>query len=129
MFEKVDDAALIDAMGDATRSESIAVARRLAAVGELDARRTRELAERVFWRTDPYEEVAAEVSAAQNISRARALSQIHCARVLRDDLPGVAAVFGTGAIDYRMVATTSRGPTMSNRTSSRGSMPRWHGIA
>ena len=105
MFEKIGDAALIDAMGDATRAESMAIARRLAAVGELDARRARELAERRLWRTDPFEEVAAEVSAAQNISRGRASGQIHYARVLRDDLPNVAAVFATGAIDYRMVAT------------------------
>ena len=105
MFEQIGDAALIDAMGNATRSESMAIARRLAAVGELDARRARELAECKLWRTDPYEEVAAEVSAAQNINRARASGQIHHARVLRDKLPGVAAVFATGAIDYRMVAT------------------------
>jgi hypothetical protein len=104
MFEEATDAALIDLMGEATRSESVAIARRLAAVAELDARRARELAERTLWRTDPYEEVAAEVSAAQNISRSRAAGQIHFARVLRDDLPGVAAVFGTEEIGYRMVA-------------------------
>ena len=105
MFEGISDAGLVDAMGGATRSESMAIARRLAAVGELDARRARELAERNFWRTDPFEEVAAEVSAAQNISRGRASGQIHHARVLRDELPEVAAVFATGAIDFRMVAT------------------------
>ena len=49
--------------------------------------------------------MASEISAAQNISRGRAGAQIHLARVLRDELPGVAAVFATGAIDYRMVAT------------------------
>ena len=49
--------------------------------------------------------MAAEISAAQNISRGRAGGQIHLARVLRDELPAVAAVFATGAIDYRMVAT------------------------
>ncbi len=90
-------------MGEATREESVAIARRLASVGELDARRAAELAERNLWRTDPFEEVAAEVSAAQNISRGRAGNQIHVARVLRDELPAVTAVFSTGAIDYRMV--------------------------
>ncbi|MFY9922021.1 MAG: HNH endonuclease signature motif containing protein, partial [Mycobacterium sp.] len=103
MFEVFADAELIDAMGEATRDESAMIAQRLAAVGELDARRARELAECRFWRTDPFEEVAAEISAAQNISRGRARGQISIARVLRDELPAVAKVFATGEIDYRMV--------------------------
>jgi Domain of unknown function (DUF222) len=41
---------------------------------------------------------------AQNISRGRAAGQIHSARVLRDELPAVAEVFATGAIDFRMVS-------------------------
>jgi hypothetical protein len=105
MFELTTDAELIDAMADARRSESSMIAQRLAAVGELDARRAVELAERKLWRSDPFDEVAAEVSAAQNISRGRAAGQIHMARVLRDELPAVAAVFATGVIDYRMVDT------------------------
>ncbi len=103
MFETLSDSAWIDAMVEAARGESAMIARRLAAVGELDARRARELAERRYWRTDPFEEVAAEVSAAQNISRGRARGQIGTARVLRDELPTVAGVFATGEIDYRMV--------------------------
>ena len=105
MFEDFADAALIDAMGAATREESAAVARRFALIGQLDARRAREWEERNLWCTDPYEAVAAEVSAAQNISRGRASGQVHYARVLRDELPEVAAVFATGAIDIRMVLT------------------------
>jgi hypothetical protein len=103
MFEDVPAARLIDVIGEAARAESAAIARRLAAVGELDALRAVELAERRWWRTDPFQEVAAEISAAQNISRGRAGNQIHLARALRDDLPAVAAVFATGAIDYRMI--------------------------
>ncbi len=105
MFEGMSDVALIDAMGVASRSESAAVAQRMAAVGELDARRAKDLAESIFWRTDPFEEVTAEISAAQNISRARASGQIRYVRALRDKLPAVAAVFATGAIDFRMIAT------------------------
>ncbi|MDX1884130.1 DUF222 domain-containing protein [Mycolicibacterium sp. 120270] len=86
MFERFSDAALIDAMGEATRDESAMIAQRLAAVGELDAQRTRELADRKLWRHDPFEEVAAEISAAQNISRGRARGQITMARILRDEL-------------------------------------------
>ena len=74
-------------------------------IGELDARRAREWEERNLWCTDPYEAVAAEIAAAQNISRGRASGQIHYARVLRDELPAVAAVFSTGVIDIRMVLT------------------------
>jgi len=105
MFEDGHAASLIDEIGEAAGEESAAIARRLAAIGELDALRTVELVERRLWRTDPFEEVAAEISAAQNIGRGRAGNQIHMARVLRSELPAVAAVFATGVIDYRMVAT------------------------
>ena len=46
-----------------------------------------ELVECEFWCTDPFEAVAAEVSAALNISRSRAGSQIRYARELRERLP------------------------------------------
>ena len=99
------EAELIDVMGEATRDESTAIAQRLLAVGELYARRAQELAETFWWRTDPTEEVAAEISAAQNISRARAVGQIHYGRTLRERLPQVAKVFARGVIDFRMVST------------------------
>jgi hypothetical protein len=105
VFDSDSDAALIDGLGVAARAEAAAIAQRLALIGELDTRRERELAETIFWRTDPFEEVAAEVSAALTISRGRAGGQIRRARVLRDKLPQVAAVFATGAIDYRVVCT------------------------
>jgi hypothetical protein len=105
MFEDFADAALVDAVGEASRVESAAVARQYALIGELDARRCAEFAERTLWRADPYEAVTAEISAAQNISRGRASNQVHGARILRDRLPQVAAVFATGVIDVRMVAT------------------------
>ncbi|WP_457146346.1 HNH endonuclease signature motif containing protein [Mycobacterium sp. URHB0021] len=105
MFEGPTGAAAIDAMAAAYREESAATARRFAAIGQLDALRTRELAESIFWRTDPHDEVAAEVSAALKISRGRAAGQIHYARVLRDRLPEVAKVFAGGVIDFRMVLT------------------------
>jgi hypothetical protein len=97
MFESVTNAELIDVMGEESREESAAVARRLAAVGELFARRAQELVEGKFWFTDPREATAAEVreataaevSAALNISRARASRQIHYAWTLRERLPAV----------------------------------------
>ncbi len=103
MFDSLSDAALIDAVGEATRAESVAAARRYGLIGALDARRARELVENNLWCTDPFEEVSAEIAAAENISRGRATHEVHTARLLRDRLPQVAAVFGTGVIDERMV--------------------------
>jgi len=105
VFEPLADADLIDVMGEATRDESTAIAQRLLAVGELYARRAVEWAERNLWCTDPCDAVAAEVSAAQNISHARATGQIAYARALRERLPLVAKVFARGVIDFRMVLT------------------------
>jgi hypothetical protein len=100
----VVDVELIEVMGEATRDESTATAQRLLAVGRLYARRAAELAEWNSWRTDVTEEVAAEVSAAQNVSRGRAKGQIFYGRTLCERLPAVAKVFVRGVIDYRMVA-------------------------
>lgn len=63
-IESGSDVALIDAVGAGARAESMAIAGRLAAIGALDALRERELAESIFWTTDPFEAVAAEISAA-----------------------------------------------------------------
>ncbi|OHT96356.1 HNH endonuclease signature motif containing protein [Mycobacterium syngnathidarum] len=102
MFER-SAADLIDAVSAAARAESVAIAGRLAAIGALDTLREQELAESIFWTTDPFEAVGAEISAAMRISRGRAGTQIHHARVLRDKLPQVAARFAVGDIDYRVV--------------------------
>ncbi|QRY52541.1 HNH endonuclease signature motif containing protein [Mycolicibacterium septicum] len=103
MFDDNSDVTLIDRISAAARAESVAIAARLAAIGALDTLREQELIESIFWRTDPFEEVAAEVSAALRISRGRAGTQVHRARVLRDKLPLVAARFAAGEIDYRVV--------------------------
>lgn len=105
MFEGMSEADLVEVMGEATRDESSAIALRLLATAELYARRAEEMAERVFWVADPTEEVAAEVSAVQNISRSRAVGQVRYARVLRERLPQVAKVFLRGTIDIRLVST------------------------
>ena len=110
MFET--DADVIASMGAAARAESAAIALRLVAVGELYARRAVQWEERAMWCADPFEAVAAEVSAAQNISRGRAGTQIRYARELRERLPKIAAIFATGDIDFRMVAA------IINRTSN-----------
>ncbi|NKZ14214.1 HNH endonuclease [Mycolicibacterium septicum DSM 44393] len=103
MFDADSDVVLIDRISATARAESVAIAARLAAIGALDTLREQELIESIFWRTDPFEEVAAEVSAALRISQGRASTQVHRARVLRDKLPLVAARFAAGDIDYRVV--------------------------
>jgi hypothetical protein len=103
VFEDVADGELIEVIGEATRDESTAIAQRLLGVGKLYARRAVELAEWNQWRIDPTDEVAAEISAAQNISHGRAVGQIHYGRALCERLPSVARVFARGVIDFRMV--------------------------
>ena len=95
------DVDLLEVMGEATRDESTSIALRLLAVGELYARRAVEMVEGA----DPADWVAAEISAVQNISHARAVGQIWYGRTLRERLPQVAKVFVRGTIDMRMVLT------------------------
>ncbi|MDQ2638711.1 MAG: HNH endonuclease, partial [Actinomycetota bacterium] len=101
----MSDRELVDVMGEAARDESTAIAQRLLAVGELYARHARLREEISWWISDPTEGVAAEVSAVQNISRARAVAQVRYGRVLRERLPRLARVFLRGTIDWRMVST------------------------
>ncbi|MGV0718372.1 HNH endonuclease, partial [Mycolicibacterium sp. XJ662] len=68
MFEAVSDGELVDFMGEETREESAAMGRRLAAVGELFARRERDYQEAKFYFTDVVAAVAAEIAPIQNIS-------------------------------------------------------------
>src|SRR4051794_23524320 len=105
MFEGSTDAELVDVMGEATRDESTAIAQRLAAVAELYVRRCGELGEQQWWCIDACDAVAAEVSAAQNISHARAVGQVQFACALWHRLPAVARVFSSGVIDFRVVST------------------------
>ncbi|MGD9621253.1 MAG: HNH endonuclease signature motif containing protein [Mycolicibacterium sp.] len=103
MFDTCEPGQLIDLMSAAARAEAIAIAQRLSAVASLYAHREREFADRRLWLCDATTACAAEVSAAQNISRARATGQVHAAVALHKRLPKVATVFVTGAIDFRMV--------------------------
>ncbi|MED5812450.1 DUF222 domain-containing protein [Mycolicibacterium sp. 050232] len=111
----MSDVQLIDQVSAATRAESVAIAARLAAIGALDSLREQELIESILWRTDPFEEVCAEMSAAMRISRHRAGTQVHHARVLRDKLPLVAERFAVGDIDYRVVRMLIARTTTADR--------------
>ncbi len=106
MFEGMSDWDLIEGMGEATRDESTAIAQRLAAVAELFVRRSGgELADCEWCCADACDAVAAEVSAAQRISHARAVGQVQFACALQHRLPALAKVFATGVIDFRVVST------------------------
>lgn len=106
MFDGLSDAGLVDAIGESARAENSACARRLAAIAELYRRRRVNVEDghgRELWRIDPWEAVAAELSAAQCITPAAAGSILHDAVCLHERLPAVAAIFATGLINYRTV--------------------------
>ena len=95
-LELVPDGDLIDVMGEATRDESTAIAQRLASVAELYVRRSGKLGDRQWWCVNACDAVAAEVSAAQNISHARAVGQVQFACALWHRLPAVAMCSRSG---------------------------------
>ncbi|NBP85979.1 MAG: DUF222 domain-containing protein, partial [Mycobacteriaceae bacterium] len=110
----VEDAAVVDAVEGWARGENAAAARRLAAIGELVARRCSAggadpdvVDERARWACDPWDATAAEVGAALGISSRRASSQMYLAQSLRERLPRVNALFLSGRIGARLVATIS----------------------
>lgn len=105
MFEGLPDWDLVALMGEATRDESTAIAMRLGAVAELYVRRESALEDCDWYVADNCSAVAAEVSAVQNISHTRAVSQVQFACALRHRLPRVAKVFERGPIDFRVVST------------------------
>jgi len=104
MYEAVTDWELVDMMGEATRQESMSIAERYAMIAELYERRKEPLKECEWWFADHCAAVAAEVSAALNISHARAVGQVQYACALKYRLPRVLKVFLRGTIDIRVVS-------------------------
>lgn len=109
-----DDASVVGAIEGWASGEAAAAARRLAAIGELVARRCGVgdndpdlVDERSRWACDPWDATAAEVGAALGISARRASSQMYLAQSLRERLPEVNALFLAGRIGARLVATIS----------------------
>ncbi len=102
---QVDDAALIKTIGGWARGEAMAAARRLAAIAELVRRRADGPTDYARWSCDNWDEVAAEISAAQGISHAMASGQMYLGVALRDRLPQTAALFADGTISARLAAT------------------------
>ena len=103
--DTAESSALVERVRSAARAENQAAAQRLVATGELWALRLRECGEREDWIIDAVEAVTAEVAAALGISQGLAGSYLRYARVMRERLPAVAAVFVAGDLDYRLFQT------------------------
>jgi hypothetical protein len=100
-LRSVSDVAVVAAIGDFARDEAQAAAGRLAAIGELVARRCTD-DERAQWACDEWDAAAAEVSAALGVTRGRASAEMLTAMSLRHRLPRVAALFAAGDLSYRV---------------------------
>ncbi len=100
------DGELIDVITSSQRAEAQAASRRLSAIGVLVDRHADPRREdpRDRFAVDRWDEVAAQVAAAQGITHALASSQMRYAYVLRHRLHAVAQRFATGDIDFRTVA-------------------------
>jgi Domain of unknown function (DUF222) len=122
-----DDAGLIEAMRDAARLESAVMARRLAAVAELYHRRLAEqdADERAQWVIDGWEQVAAEIAAAQGISRGRAAGQLRYALALAERLPKLGELFAAGEVDFRVVAAVVFRSELMIDTEALARLDRW----
>lgn len=102
----LDEAGLVDSMRSAARLAAASLARVFAAGAELYQRRLaeQEIAKREVWAIDGWEAVAAEIAAAQGISRGRAAGQLRIGLALAERLPKFAALFAAGLVDYQVVA-------------------------
>ena len=110
MFDGLGDlepAALVGLVETTHREESVLVARRMAAVAELLHHRITAYAQvdqqRQYALIDPFEQVAAEVAAAMNLSPAAASYVVSDAEALDNRLPKVAALLAAGGTDWRTV--------------------------
>ena len=107
MFESLDPAGLSATIESGHREESVLVARRMAAVAALLRHRiaAAERAERQrgYADIDGFEQTAAEVAAAMNLSPAAASYVVSYAEALDKRLPQVAALLAEGRTDWRTV--------------------------
>jgi hypothetical protein len=100
-----DDAAVLAAITAWARAEAATSARRLAVIAEYVRRHADGGIHFAHWACDDWDAIAAEVSAAQNISHGMASSQMYLAAALRERLPKVAAAFADGTISARLAST------------------------
>jgi len=106
MFEVLSDpAALVGVIESTHREESVLVARRLAAVAALLRHRvaTAERREEEYAAIDGFEQTAAEVAAAMNLSPMGAGFLVSHAEALDTRLPRIAGLLAEGRTDWRTV--------------------------
>jgi hypothetical protein len=103
-LREADEAKLVAAIGGWAQEEAAAAARRLAAIAELTGRRCYDDPGRSRWACDDWDAVAAQVSAAMNVSHSKASSQMYLAQALRERLPKIAALFADGLLSTALVA-------------------------
>lgn len=103
LIRGLPDAGLVDVMADGVRLQSAWLARVFAAGAELCHRRLRDqdVARREIWAVDGWAAVAAEIAAAQGISRGRAAGQLRIGLALADRLPRFGALFAAGPNGWR----------------------------
>lgn len=106
---RLDPAGLVDAMRCAAQLQSACLARVFAAAAALYQRRFAEqdVAKRETWAVDGWAEVAAEIAAANGISRGRAASQLRIGLVLAERLPKLGALFADGVVDFQVVSAVT----------------------
>lgn len=104
-----DDAALVHAITDRARAETIAAAQRLACIAELAERRLgSELAHaRQLMAVDGWTNCAAEIAAALTITTRAASGMMHQGLDLRDRLPILGAMHRRGDITTTVATTVS----------------------
>nr|WP_324610691.1 DUF222 domain-containing protein [Mycobacteroides abscessus] len=119
MFDTLGDGGLIDVIMSSQRAEAQAASCRLSAIGVFVDRHADLEREhpRDRFAVDRWDEVAAQVAAAQGVTHALASHQMRYAYVLRHRLRGVADRFAAGDIDFRTVALII-GRTEWSRTKS-----------
>jgi len=104
---ELDPAALVGVVESAHRQESVLVARRMAAVAALLRHRVaateRSEDRRGYAVIDGFEQTAAEVAAAMNVSAMAASYLVSEAEALDTRLPKVAALLAEGRTDWRTV--------------------------
>jgi hypothetical protein len=100
-----DAPSLLAQIGDAARAEAQAAAARLLAIGDLFRLRLAQHGDRAQWAADTSDAVAAEIAATLGTSVAMGHSNLRYARAMHERLPGVAAVFRAGDIDFRLFRT------------------------
>ena len=115
-LRSASDAAVVTAIEELTREEAKVAARRIAAISELVRRRCGD-DERAYWACDPWDAAAAEIGAAQGVSRGRAYGDMHLGLSLRYRLPQVADLFAEGLISHRVCsAIADRTDLIQDRT-------------